>query len=71
MHTTALVPGLTVTPGMQEIVTEEHLERVASRYPGGRVGQPEDLVGLVAFLCSDVAEHVSGSVFAVRPPVDR
>ncbi|TCK21600.1 SDR family NAD(P)-dependent oxidoreductase [Pseudonocardia endophytica] len=71
VRTTALVPGLTVTPGMREVVTDEHLERVASRYPGGRVGQPEDLVGLVTFLCSDVAAHVSGSVLAVRPPVDR
>jgi NAD(P)-dependent dehydrogenase (short-subunit alcohol dehydrogenase family) len=31
--------------------------------------QPEDLVGLTAFLCSDAANHLSGSVIYVRPPI--
>jgi NAD(P)-dependent dehydrogenase (short-subunit alcohol dehydrogenase family) len=69
IRTVAIAPGLTVTPGMQAFVTDEHLQRVSSRYPGGRVGQPEDLVGLCTFLCSDAAEHLSGTVITVRPPV--
>jgi NAD(P)-dependent dehydrogenase (short-subunit alcohol dehydrogenase family) len=69
IRTVAIAPGLTVTPGMQAFVTEEHLARVSGRYPGGRVGQPEDLVGLCTFLCSDAAEHLSGTVITVRPPV--
>ncbi len=71
IRTTALAPGLTVTPGMEAIVTPEHLERTSARYPGGRVGRPEDLVGLVAFLCSALADHISGSLIMVRPPVNR
>ncbi len=44
---------------------------MAGQYPGGRVGQPEDIVGLAAFLCSDAASHLSGTVITVRPPVYR
>ena len=71
IRTVAIAPGLTVTPGMRGIVSDEYIERVASNYPGGRVGQPEDLVALTAFLCSDAANHLSGTVITVRPPVNR
>jgi NAD(P)-dependent dehydrogenase (short-subunit alcohol dehydrogenase family) len=71
IRTVAIAPGLTVTPGMREIVSDDYIESVASRYPGGRVGQPEDLVALTAFLCSDAASHLSGTVIMVRPTVNR
>jgi NAD(P)-dependent dehydrogenase (short-subunit alcohol dehydrogenase family) len=71
VRTIAIAPGLTVTPGMQAIVDDTYIQSVASRYPGGRVGQPDDLVGLTVFLCSDAANHLSGSLLMVRPPVNR
>jgi NAD(P)-dependent dehydrogenase (short-subunit alcohol dehydrogenase family) len=71
IRTTAIAPGLTVTPGMREIVSDQYIESVASRYPGGRVGQPDDIVSLAAFLCSDLANDLSGSLIMVRPPVNR
>jgi NAD(P)-dependent dehydrogenase (short-subunit alcohol dehydrogenase family) len=71
IRTVALAPGLTYTPGMQAIVSEEHIQRVAANYPGGRIGQPEDILALTAFLCSDAANHLSGTVITVRPPVTR
>jgi NAD(P)-dependent dehydrogenase (short-subunit alcohol dehydrogenase family) len=71
IRTVAIAPGLTVTPGMREIVDDNYIQSVASRYPGGRVGQPEDLVALAAFLCSDGASHLSGTVIMVRPTVNR
>jgi NAD(P)-dependent dehydrogenase (short-subunit alcohol dehydrogenase family) len=71
IRTVAIAPGLTYTPGMREIVGEDHLNRVAANYPGGRIGQPDDIVALTAFLCSDAAEHLSGTVVTVRPPVTR
>jgi NAD(P)-dependent dehydrogenase (short-subunit alcohol dehydrogenase family) len=71
IRTVAIAPGLTVTPGMRDIVSDEYIESVASKYPGGRVGQPEDIVALTAFLCSDAASHLSGTVIMVRPPVNR
>lgn len=69
IRTVALAPGLTDSPGMRAVVTEEHVARTAAAYPGGRVGQPEDLVALAAFLCSDAASYLSGTVITMRPPV--
>jgi len=69
IRTVAIAPGLTDTPGMRAIVSEEHVARVAANYPGGRIGQPEDVLGLVTFLCSEAAEHISGTLVSVRPPI--
>jgi NAD(P)-dependent dehydrogenase (short-subunit alcohol dehydrogenase family) len=71
IRTVAIAPGLTYTPGMREIVSDQHIEHVAASYPAGRIGQPEDIVPLAAFLCSDAAGHLSGTVITVRPPVTR
>ncbi len=69
IRTVAIAPGLTYSPGMRAIVGEDHLNRVAANYPGGRIGEPEDIVALASFLCSDAASHLSGTVITVRPPV--
>ncbi len=55
IRTVAIAPGLTDTLGMREIVGEDHVGQVSASYPCGRVGQPEDIVALVTFLCSDAA----------------
>jgi NAD(P)-dependent dehydrogenase (short-subunit alcohol dehydrogenase family) len=67
IRTVALAPGLTDTPGMRAVASEEHIARVAASYPGGRVGQPEDIVSFATFLCSDAASHLSGTVLTIRP----
>jgi NAD(P)-dependent dehydrogenase (short-subunit alcohol dehydrogenase family) len=71
IRTIAVAPGLTDTPGMREILGEEQIKRVAASNPGGRLGQPEDIVALTVFLCSDAANHLSGTVLTVRPPASR
>ena len=38
----------------------------ASQIPLGRVGQPEDVASVVAFLCSDESSYVSGQTIYVR-----
>ena len=45
---------------------EEFSEAVAAQTPVRRVGQPEDVSGVIAFLCSDDASYVSGQVIYVR-----
>ncbi len=71
IRTVAIAPGLTYSPGMRNVVDDAHLKKVAANYPGGRIGEPEDLVPLTAFLCSDAANHLSGTVITVRPAVTR
>ncbi len=34
--------------------------------PLGRIGEPEDVSGLVSFLCSERAGYITGQVFAVN-----
>ena len=45
---------------------EEFTAAVAAQTPIRRVGQPEDVAGVIAFLCSADASYVSGQVVYVR-----
>ena len=45
---------------------EEFTAAVAAQTPVRRVGQPDDVAGVIAFLCSADASYVSGQVIYVR-----
>jgi NAD(P)-dependent dehydrogenase (short-subunit alcohol dehydrogenase family) len=38
---------------------------IGARHPVGRVGEPADVAGLVAFLCSDDASFITGAEFLI------
>ena len=60
----AVAPGFVET-GMTSDLGEEAREAMTDRIPLGRVGQPEDVAGVVRFLAGPDADYVTGQVLVV------
>lgn len=61
-----VAPGAIVTPINKALLTDKKkLDDLLPKIPLGRLGTPEDVAGLVAFLASDDASYVTGSTFVV------
>jgi 3-oxoacyl-[acyl-carrier protein] reductase len=58
----SVMPGLTDTDGM--ILPKERADAMVAATPLGRLGQPDDVAAVVAFLASDDARWVTGQRFA-------
>jgi 3-oxoacyl-[acyl-carrier protein] reductase len=59
----AVAPGLIET---EMISTIPMMEDLVKRIPLGRVGQPEEVAGVVSFLCSQDASYISGHTISVN-----
>jgi glucose 1-dehydrogenase len=61
-----VAPGAIVTPINQSLLENKtELNALLANIPLGRLGTPEDVSGLVAFLASDDAAYVTGSTFVI------
>jgi 3-oxoacyl-[acyl-carrier protein] reductase len=60
----AVAPGYIVTR-LTDVLEPAQRERLLTATPLGRLGEPEDVAGPVAYLCSDRARFVTGTVLAV------
>jgi 3-oxoacyl-[acyl-carrier protein] reductase len=61
-----VAPGATVTERWLNDKSEELLQTIANLSPLNRLGTPEDIAGLVAFLVSPQGEWVNGQVIRVN-----
>ncbi|QHD65338.1 3-oxoacyl-ACP reductase FabG [Neorickettsia findlayensis] len=60
-----IAPGFIKT-NMTDKLTEEQIAQVLPTIPMKRVGLPEELCGIVAFLLSDMASYITGQTFHVN-----
>jgi 3-oxoacyl-[acyl-carrier protein] reductase len=60
----AVAPGLIET-AMTESLSEEARAHFLASIPLGRAGTPEDVSGVVTFLCSDAARYVTGQTLVI------
>ena len=59
----AVAPGLIETDMVETI---PHLPQIIERIPLGRMGKPEEVAGIVAFLCSPEAAYITGATISVN-----
>jgi len=59
-----VAPGLIVTDFAQMLV-DNFGDTLAKRLPTKRLGQPQDIANLVAFLASDLASWITGETYVI------
>jgi 3-oxoacyl-[acyl-carrier protein] reductase len=61
----AVVPGLVYKTG-EQFLTEEEWRVFADKVPLGRIGQPDEVAAMIAFLASKDASYVTGQIIHVN-----
>jgi NAD(P)-dependent dehydrogenase (short-subunit alcohol dehydrogenase family) len=60
-----VVVGTTATPWLLSRKTDDELVRMRQSTLTGDIGEPADIAGVVAFLCSPAAKHLTGQLISV------
>ena len=61
----AVAPGVVLTE-MGETIPEQTRADMLKSIPLGRCGEPEEIAGVILFLCSELASYVTGQVIHVN-----
>jgi NAD(P)-dependent dehydrogenase (short-subunit alcohol dehydrogenase family) len=65
----AVTPGYTATD-MLATIPDKVLDRFRSQIPCGRLGKPEEVARVVAFLAADESSYITGQIWAVNGGID-
>ena len=65
INVNAVAPGYVRTTRLTEGVSPEILDHARERSALGRLGDPRDVAGVVLFLCSEAARHITGAIITV------
>ena len=60
----AIAPGPIMNDRLRAL-DEQQLGRVASAVPMARLGQPEEVAAMAAWLCSDLASFITGATLSI------
>lgn len=61
----AICPGYVLTPMQAAEYSSDEIDACAAKLPLGRLGQPEEIAALGAYLASDEARFVTGQPFVI------
>ena len=64
INVNAIAPGFIQTD-MTNKLTDDQKKELAKNIPLNKLGNPEDIAKVVAFLCSEDADYITGQVIAV------
>jgi 3-oxoacyl-[acyl-carrier protein] reductase len=65
INVNAVAPGYIRTTRLTEGVPSDVLDRAREDSALGRLGDPQDVAGVVLFLCSEAARHITGAVIPI------
>jgi 3-oxoacyl-[acyl-carrier protein] reductase len=65
INVNAVAPGYIRTTRLTDGGPSEVLDKAREQAVLGRLGDPQDVAGVVLFLCSEVARHITGTVIPV------
>jgi 3-oxoacyl-[acyl-carrier protein] reductase len=65
INVNAVAPGYIRTPRLTHHVPSDVLDRAREESALGRLGDPQDVAGVVLFLCSEAARHITGAVIPI------
>ncbi|MFZ4601781.1 MAG: SDR family NAD(P)-dependent oxidoreductase [Caulobacterales bacterium] len=61
-----IAPGVVLTEAVKQHMSDEQVEAARKRLPHRRLGEPDDIAAMAAFLASDDGAWINGQVFHVN-----